>query len=215
MKCWVYAFVLLHSNVKLAFPEDFIYLVLFAYWFDFGELSQDDLQLDLLEVFSGVSRVARFARRCGLKSRAFEIKFDGKHQRIFRFSYHSKRRKRSFMDLNGEAGMAFLGFHVFPAASFLKTHIDIVPNLCLALLFWPRLCLGLLLRGRWGAMTVVLAIVCSTWSAVNLGTSERDALIPLGAFYKPSVRSANKMVARTGCFQKNIYIYIFGSISST
>eukprot|EP00435_Cladocopium_sp_Y103_P053700 s816_g17.t1 len=49
--------------------EDFVFLVLFAYWFDFGELSQENLELDLLELFSGVSRVARLARRCGMKSR--------------------------------------------------------------------------------------------------------------------------------------------------
>lgn len=63
-------------------------------------------------------------------------------------------------------------------------------------------------------MTVVLAIVCSTWSAVNLGSSERDALIPLGAVYKPSVRSANKLVARTGCFQRIFFnqIQVKGSI---
>ncbi|CAK9089135.1 unnamed protein product, partial [Durusdinium trenchii] len=34
------------------------------------------------------------------------------------------------------------------------------------------------------------------WSSINKGTSERDDLIPLGATYKPPVRSANKMVCR-------------------
>lgn len=99
--------------------------MLFTYWFDFGELSQEDLQLDLLEVFSGVSRVARLARRCGLKSRAFEIKFDRQQKRKFRFSTHSNRRKRSFMDLNGEAGMAFLGAHVFPSTFIIENELTL------------------------------------------------------------------------------------------
>ena len=64
--------------------------------------------------------------------------------------------------------------------------------------FLLRLAIALILQGQPAAMLAVLAIVCSSWSAVNKGTSERDELIPLGANYKPSVRSANKMVARTG-----------------
>ena len=61
-----------------------------------------------------------------------------------------------------------------------------------------RLAVSLILRGQFGSLVTLLAIVCSSWSAVNLGTSERDELVPLGATYKPSVRSANKMVSRTG-----------------
>ncbi len=69
--------------------------------------------------------------------------------------------------------------------------------------------MALIMRGCWGALMLVLAVVCSTWSAVNLGTSERDLLLPCGASYKPSVRAANKMVSRSGLVDK-----LFGNLAS-
>ena len=62
-----------------------------------------------------------------------------------------------------------------------------------------RLALALALNGS--IITTALftiAVVCSTWSAVNLATSKRDTLTPYGDVSLPSVRSANRMVARTG-----------------
>lgn len=76
---------------------------------DFGELNGENHPgLDLIEFFSGVSRVARFAKRCGLHSRAYEIQFDHGRKR-FRWSTHNRQKKRSFMDINGEAGFVLLG----------------------------------------------------------------------------------------------------------
>ena len=83
--------------------------MLFVHWFDFGDLSQDNLDLQVLELFAGVARVARVARRMGLRARAYDINFDHENKRRFRFSSHSNRRRRAFMDINGEAGFVFLG----------------------------------------------------------------------------------------------------------
>ncbi len=44
----------------------------------------------------------------------------------------------------------------------------------------------------------MIAVVCSTWSVVNLATSQRDVLCPLGQSMLASVRSANRMVSRKG-----------------
>lgn len=49
-------------------------------------------------------------------------------------------------------------------------------------------------------MLAVLAVVCSTWSPVNVATSQRDPLVPWGATYFPSVRAANKMTSRINIF---------------
>lgn len=61
-----------------------------------------------------------------------------------------------------------------------------------------RLAVALVLRGDWGKLLGVLAVVCSTYSPVNIATSNRDVLCPLGATYHPSVRRANKMTSRHG-----------------
>lgn len=42
----------------------------------------------------------------------------------------------------------------------------------------------------------IIAVVCSSWSAVNLSTSKRDVLTPYGDISLASVRSGNCMVAR-------------------
>ena len=75
----------------------------------------DTWNLQLVEFFSGVSRVARIARRCGLRSRAFEINFDHEHKQKYRESTHNKKKKRAFMDINGEAGFVFLGIYGIPS----------------------------------------------------------------------------------------------------
>ena len=61
----------------------------------------------------------------------------------------------------------------------------------------PRLCIALALCGVPSLLVSVLAVVCSSWTAVNLATSGRSVLLPGGRTYYKSVVSANKMVART------------------
>ena len=47
----------------------------------------------------------------------------------------------------------------------------------------------------WGASSF-LAIVCSTWINLNVGTSGRSQATPLGNQFYPSVAQGNKMVSR-------------------
>lgn len=95
--------------IKNKLVQDFLLLLICVYFLDFGEKFQiENFGLEVLEVFAGVSRVAKFAARTGYKARAFEISFDKKYKKGFRLSKHNRLRKRSFMDINGEAGLAFL-----------------------------------------------------------------------------------------------------------
>ena len=64
-------------------------------------------------------------------------------------------------------------------------------------LWFLRLALLLALSGSTDTALFTIAVVCSTWSAVNLATSKRDILTPYGDVSLPGVRSANRMVART------------------
>lgn len=61
-----------------------------------------------------------------------------------------------------------------------------------------RLMIWLVLHGKWGSLVTHIGVVCSSWTAINQPTSQRDELLPWGAEYRPSVFSANKMVSRPG-----------------
>ena len=69
-----------------------------------------------------------------------------------------------------------------------------------------RLAIKLCLSGRFQEALYVIAVVCSTWSSVNIATSQRDILTPLGNQNLPSVESGNRMVARCGCSCKQLGI---------
>ena len=63
-------------------------------------------------------------------------------------------------------------------------------------LFILRLATILCMSGRPQTALFIIAVVCSTWSAVNLHTSQRDILTPYGDTTRTSVNSGNRMVAR-------------------
>lgn len=62
----------------------------------------------------------------------------------------------------------------------------------------PRLAVALCIRGKISEAFYSIAVVCSSWSAVNLHTSQRDILTPLGQFLQSGVNAGNRMVARWG-----------------
>lgn len=76
-----------------------------------------------------------------------------------------------------------------------KFHVGIVS---FTLEMHLRLCIWLILQGRPLELLTLLAPVCSTWSAVNLATSQRSELCPWGNVGLLSVRRGNKMVSRPG-----------------
>jgi hypothetical protein len=71
-----------------------------------------------------------------------------------------------------------------------------------------RLAVALCLCGRHQEALFIIAVVCSTWSAVNLHTSQRDILTPLGDCNLPSVRGANRMVARLVTLHGRLFLSI-------
>lgn len=64
--------------------------------------------------------------------------------------------------------------------------------------------MALCLNGRVSEAFYVIAVVCSTWSAVNLATSQRDCLTPLGDTRVGGVNAGNRMVARWGFGAKKL-----------
>ena len=65
-----------------------------------------------------------------------------------------------------------------------------------------RLMVSLALQGKFAQLLMMLATVCSTWVAVNVGTSRRSVLTPSGLWHYTSVRKANKQVTRSGLRNK-------------
>ena len=57
--------------------------------------------------------------------------------------------------------------------------------------------MALVLRGGVGHLVCLIAVVCSTWSAMNKHTSKRDWLVPFGDTSLTCVRQGNKQVSRT------------------
>ena len=86
--------------------------MVFVYHFQFED--DGNSKLEVLELFAGVARIAKTAAHYGYTSRAYDILFDESYKKKrFRFSTHNKRKKRSFMDLNGAAGLAPLDDQCF------------------------------------------------------------------------------------------------------
>ena len=61
-----------------------------------------------------------------------------------------------------------------------------------------RLAIALCISGRYEEAFYVIAVVCSSWSAVNTATSKRDVLNPYGDQSLLGVRCGNRMVVRRG-----------------
>ncbi|CAK9055907.1 unnamed protein product [Durusdinium trenchii] len=59
------------------------------------------------------------------------------------------------------------------------------------------LCIIMILHGKWPGLITTWAVVCSSWSPVNLATSKRTELNPYGDCNNTKVIRGNRMVART------------------
>jgi len=64
----------------------------------------------------------------------------------------------------------------------------------------------MVLAGCVEGFLLLAALVCSSFSAVNLGTSKRSVLTPEGDERVLGVRRGNKLTARTGTLNMVLYI---------
>lgn len=198
-------------------PEDFILLILLCSWLP---MSQPDAPWDVLDYFCGVGRISQLASKVGFQSAARDIKH---HQPDARSESQRKsgRHKRSRFDINGEVGFAlpcsigkfcFLEWENFyqgsaPPQINSITLLDMflcetIPADAPAACWKLRLMVSLALQGKFAQLLMMLATVCSTWVAVNVGTSRRSVLTPSGLWHYTSVRKANKQVTRSGLRNK-------------
>lgn len=196
--------------------QEFILVVLLVSFLDVpGWSTWSENGLEVIDLFAGKARISRLASWLGYKSRAFDLAYHP-----VRYPQRRKRGKlpRSCMDINGSAGLANLNpkkvniFWVvfFHSRKFYKLmQLILHPHDLLIYFFisyffpwhWDphlRLAISLCLAGAFGKVLCAIGVVCSSWSIVNLHTSQRDPLTPYGDCSCSSVRAGNRMVARRG-----------------
>ena len=87
--------------------KDFVLLALLCAFLAQGPL-RNQTTWEMVEYFSGLGRLSRLAAKAGFPTASFDLNMDAYYRR-------KKPRKthpfpsRSYMDMNGEAGFAFLG----------------------------------------------------------------------------------------------------------
>ena len=169
--------------------------------------------LDIIDFFAGAARIAKIGTIQGYACRAYDYIYDTPPPGE---SSHSKMPRRSAFDFCGEAGFWFLrsSLNKFLNRAHQTTFFwgkkmySFLYNLC-RYLFWTqkhftyhkpcmylRLAVLLVLQGVSPGMLACLGPVCSSWSIVNRGTSQRDELTPLGNCRNTKVIQGNRMISR-------------------
>ena len=156
----------------------------------------DTRPYDLLEFFSGSGRISRMASALGYSCAAIDTVYDctappPKTKKRDRKKY---KNVRSAMDLNTSAG--FLPLALLLVTCLCHLFLNDSCDDCASLSGPIRLCVSLILDGKFGELVTMWGTCCSTWVSINSGSSGRCAFLPMGNPTRPSVRAANLMVSR-------------------
>ena len=166
--------------------------------------------MDFLEFFAGHSNLTRSARRSGRVSARFDIKF-GKKGSFMRIKRRGLKKRSNYMDLLTPSGFLFLVF----IGAYMKMHKSFLwielASTCPTFSFEDtskesstlatlRTAIVFILKGKPG-FAAWFAIKCSSFVAVNAGTSARTACSPVGFLGHASVRIANCLLERTDVHQ--------------
>ena len=157
--------------------KDFIYLIILI-----GHLKESFVdKLDhyqLIDLFSGVGRIARLAKRVGLATAAID------------------KNDSSSFDVNTSAGFVWLCVMLaLLICCVVRTNTNLVTK--------PRLALCLLLQGRMDDIMLVMGVPCSTWVLTSSGSTLRSEFFPMGTPISLQVYLANKLVSRHGFVEDN------------
>lgn len=142
-----------------------------------------------VEFFAGLGNLTTMMRASQYRSFRFDIE---DHQQ-------KPHRSSNFMDLTHASGFGFLGFPVllfFCNPTFDRTH-----HFC-----QPRLAILALLRCIEQDFACHFGIKCSSFSKVNIGTSQRSACDAIGFTGYASVINGNILLERTDSNQKSFFL---------
>lgn len=163
-------------------------LVLLAHW---AKVPKPGKPTCILELFAGRSRLSKLAAATGLPSQAHDLLFDDNYDDV---------NRKSFMDINSPAGFMLLGLFSFKRFFWGQGEFDYLrfggAETKLHMPTQLRLAILSLLDSAGDELLCLMGIKCSSWVGVNVGTSQRTVLNPMGWGEAPSVACANKMVSR-------------------
>lgn len=190
------------------------------------DISWPEKPIQVIEYFAGVSRICKLASWYGFEARGFELNYDTPPGGT---SSHSKMPCRSSYDLCGEAGFLFfdgtvmvfnqIGFrgptwaiiNVGFANSWLHPALPKSIGLSEPVPLTTRLAVVLVLQCRFGDLFAMMAPVCSSFSTVNIASSCRSLLTPLGRTSSTSVRRGNILTTRRGRVWKSTHDVLVGA----
>ena len=148
-------------------------------------------ELDLLDLFAGKARIGRAGELLGYQSRCMDILYDA--------GEFSRRGSKS-MDLLGNAGLALLSTITFWFQNSAMLFFRQLPwggKIVGYQAFPARLAIMLVLSANSAAaLLATLGVLCSSWVAINRGTSKRTWLNPEGDCTYMSVIRSNMLTAR-------------------
>ena len=128
--------------------------------------------MDWLEFYAGKAACTAAMRRAGFTA----ARFDKLYFREGKSNYHDLLHPAGFVPLSLKC--------VFRALSRPVSRS-------------PRLAIVYIMKGRRGHFLTWFGIKCSTWVAINSGTSRRSICASMGDTSIPSVAEGNKMLERT------------------
>ena len=151
-----------------------------------------------LEFYAGNSALTRCARRKGKVSARFDIKYHTGSGKA------GRKKRTNFMDLLTPSGFLFLVFVNFVSDYGACKNQPPIISAWLHI----RLAIVFILKGKPGFLAW-FAIKCSSFVAVNAGTSGRTACSPVGFLEHVSVRIANTLLERTAFYSGICFLWCF------
>ena len=135
-----------------------------------------------VELFAGVGNISRMMRFANVATASHDIAYGKKH---------FQHKEMSPMDLCTPAGFASPGF---------KCTCRLVSGILQCTYLYSvqlRLCVWLILSAAEDDFLLVLAVVCTSFCAINKGSNRRDALVPYGDQAKNYVAQGNLLLERS------------------
>lgn len=144
---------------------------------------------DFMEFWAGEAWVSKMVSKSGRSTASLDIEY-------WQADPEKPHRSNHF-DILTPSGFAYLprnmGFESFFMFHQSECHCGSMKRKSSS---GPRLAITTVLNAKHGQFTALLAIVCSSWTVLNMATSGRHVVHPLGREDLAYVKEANIMASR-------------------
>ena len=154
--------------------EAFIFLVILVFFNDWA-MPAVVQPFEVIEFFSGLGNVGKSCRWAGHATAQLDIAMGS----------GMRAKKQNAFDMASPAGLALLGLnHVIGLIDHRLIAKSIYFITC-----YLRLAVWVLLHGSRSGFFMLCAVVCTSFSSMNVGTSRRSSVTPWGDTSRPHVRA--------------------------